>query len=259
MLVDSHCHLNFPDFNEDWPEVIERAQKNGVKTFLTISTTISAFSEIAHTAARHQDIYASVGVHPCHAHEEGFFSWEKIAALCLGKKVVAIGETGLDYHYPDTDKDKQKLNFIEHIKASQHTQLPLIVHTRDADADTIEILSQHMAEKPFPCLIHCFTASSWFAAKALELGCYISVSGIISFKNALDLRSAVKEIPLERLLVETDSPYLAPVPFRGKRNEPSFVKHVAEALADLKEISYGEVVRTTGENFYRLFNKVEKP
>jgi TatD DNase family protein len=256
MLVDSHCHLDFPEFQDDFEEVLSRAKAAGVSTLLTISTTISKFPNIVKTASRSPDIYCSVGIHPSHAKEEALCSAEKLAALCSGLKVVGIGETGLDYHYPDTDKEIQKLKFIEHIKAAQITGLPLIIHTRDADADTIAVLKEHMLNRPFKALIHCFTASEWLAQECLQMGMYISVSGIISFKNATSLHEAVKNIPIEKLLIETDSPYLAPVPYRGKRNEPAFVKNVAVALAILKGLSYDEVIEKTGNNFYNLFSKV---
>lgn len=259
MLVDSHCHLDFPEFQDDFEEVLSRAKSAGVSTLLTISTTISKFPAVIKTASRSSYIYCSVGIHPSHAKEEASCSAEKIAALCNGSKVVAIGETGLDYHYPDTDKEIQKLNFIEHIKAAQITGLPLIIHTRDADTDTVTLLKEHMNKRSFKALIHCFTASEWLAQECLQMGMYISVSGIISFKNATSLHDAVKNIPIEKLLIETDAPYLAPVPYRGKRNEPAFVKNVADALAILKGLSYDEVIEKTGNNFYNLFSKVMRP
>lgn len=258
MLVDSHCHLDFPEFKDDFEEVLSRAEAAGVSTLLTISTTITKFPNVIKTVSRSPNIFCSVGIHPCHAKEEGSCSAQKITALCKGKKVVAIGETGLDYHYPDSDREIQKLNFSEHIKAAQITGLPLIVHTRDADADTVMMLKEHMRYKPFKALIHCFTASDWLAQECLQMGMYISVSGIISFKNATALHEAVKKIPMEKLLIETDSPYLAPVPYRGKRNEPAFVKDVAVALAKLKGVSYDEVIEKTGNNFYNLFTKVTR-
>ena len=262
MLVDSHCHLNFPDFKADLPQVIARAKAAGVGTMQTICTKMSEFEEVYAIAAANEGVFASVGVHPNDsANDSGkqeaqeIVSSEWLIERCSRKKVIGIGETGLDYHYENSNREIQKTSFLEHIKASRETKLPIIIHTRNADADTAEILSSEIAKGSFKGVLHCFTSSQQLAEKALELGFYISLSGIITFKNATALHEIIRLIPLERLLVETDSPYLAPVPYRGKRNEPEYVVHTNRALSVIKNISEEECARITTENFFRLFDK----
>ncbi|MDE3015593.1 MAG: TatD family hydrolase [Pseudomonadota bacterium] len=267
MLVDSHCHLNFSDFKEDIKDVIARARVAGVRVMQTICTGMAEFDEVLGIAEKYENIYCSVGVHPNDSGKTEIVLSEKLIEKTLHPKVIGIGETGLDYHYfpsskpqgtsDKSDRESQKNSFIQHIAAARKTGLPLIVHTRDADEDTVHILKQEMAKGAFKGLIHCFTSSKYLAEQMIELGLYISVSGIISFKNAQDIRDTVSGLPINRLLVETDAPYLAPAPHRGKRNEPSFVMYTNKVLAELKGISEDESARATTENFFRLFNKAK--
>jgi|SRR5690625_2937815 len=260
MLVDSHCHLDYLERQgEDLAEVIGRAQRAGVFRMVTISTKLSGFDHVLAIAERFDEVYCSVGVHPHEAGEEGQGDAGHLLALSEHQKVVAIGESGLDYFYEHSPRAAQQRSFRAHIEASRQSGLPLIVHTRDADEDTIAILQEEHARGPFPGVIHCFTAGPELAEAALEIGFFISLAGVLTFRKADALRSTVQQIPLERLLVETDAPYLAPVPKRGKRNEPAYVVHTAQALADLKGIDFEEVARTTSRNFFELFKKVPKP
>ncbi len=259
MLVDSHCHLNFPDFKEDLDGVISRARAAGVKVMQTICTEMSEFDEVHAIAQAYDGIYCSVGVHPNDSGTQEIAKASELIAKTSSDKVIGIGETGLDYHYEKSDRVVQKASFIEHITAARATGLPVIVHTRDADEDTVQILTEEMGKGAFKGLIHCFTSSQYLAEKALELGFYISLSGIISFKSAQAIRDAIAIAPLERLLVETDAPYLAPVPHRGKRNEPSFVVHTNKMLAEIKGVSEEECARVTTQNFFRLFDKASYP
>jgi len=258
MLVDSHCHLNFPDFDNKISDVVKRASQMDVKYMQTICTRIGEFPQILDIANDYENIWCSVGVHPNNVAEEDLTSSNELITLSKDKKVIGIGETGLDYYYEHSPREKQQKSFIEHIKASQETGLPIIVHTRDADDDTLSILQEQYSQKPFTGLIHCFSTSSKLAYGAIELGMYISISGIVTFKKATQLQDIVKELPIERLLVETDAPYLAPTPHRGKTNEPGFTRHTAEFVADLKGISYDEVANTTTNNFFDLFKKASK-
>lgn len=265
MLVDSHCHLNFPDFKDDLDGVIERARAAGVKVMQTICTEMEEFDEVYAIAERYEGVYSSIGVHPNESPNARVITSQELVEKTKLPKVIGIGETGLDYHYLPKDDAKQqehaiklqKDSFKEHIKAAQETGLPLIVHTRDADDDTIDILSAEMARKPFKGLIHCFTSSKKLADKVIELGMYISVSGIITFKNAQSIRDALADVPMDRLLVETDAPYLAPIPYRGKRNEPSFTMFTNGMLSFIKKIPEEECAVKTTENFFRLFNKAK--
>lgn len=259
MLVDSHCHLNFPDFKDDLDGVITRARQAGVSVMQTICTEMAEFDEVHGIAQRYEGIYCSVGVHPNDSGTQEIASAEELIAKTSSPKVIGIGETGLDYHYEKSDREVQKKSFIEHIKAGRSTGLPLIVHTRDADEDTVNILTEEMGKGAFKGLIHCFTSSAYLAEKCVDLGFYISLSGIISFKSAQAIREALTNVPLDRLMVETDAPYLAPVPHRGKRNEPSFVVHTNKMLADLKGISEKECASITTDNFFRLFDKAKRP
>ncbi len=255
MLVDSHCHLNFPDFKDDIDAVIARAHAAGVNVMQTICTEIEEFDEVAAIAESHAGIYCSVGVHPNESAQKQTAELEFLLSKTSHPKVIGIGETGLDYHYEYSDRKIQQESFRIHIEAARKSGLPLIVHTREADEDTINILSEEMKKGEFKGLIHCFTSSKFLADKSIEMGLYISLSGIISFKSAEDIRQTVKTLPLDRLLVETDSPFLAPLPHRGKRCEPAFVKHTNAKLAEIKGISEEESARITTENFFRLFNK----
>lgn len=259
MLVDSHCHLDTLDAEGELDAVVARARAAGVGTLVTICTKLSQFEAVRAIAERFEDVYCSVGVHPHEAAEEGPSGPERLIALAAHDKVVGIGETGLDYFYEHSPRPRQQVSFRAHIQAARQTGLPLIVHSRDADADTIEILREEHADGAYPGVIHCFTAGPELAAAALELGLYISLAGIVTFKNAEALRDIVRQVPLDRLLVETDSPYLAPVPLRGKPNEPAYVVHVAKTLAELKEIGTEELTRITTDNFHRLFTKAQRP
>ncbi|MDA8654531.1 TatD family hydrolase [Alphaproteobacteria bacterium] len=259
MLVDSHCHLDFPDFEEDRDALVARARAAGVGLMVTISTKFSQADKIIALSEQYEDVLCSVGTHPHEAGAETTVSGDIIAAKATHAKVIGIGETGLDYFYEHSEKEKQKQSFIAHIEASRLTQLPLIVHARDADTDTAQILENEMAIGTYPGLIHCFTAGPELARRALDMGFYISISGIATFKNAQNLRDVIKTIPLDRLLVETDAPYLAPMPHRGKRNEPSFVSHTAARLAELFDISAEDFAAQTTQNFFRLFTKANKP
>ncbi len=257
-LVDSHCHLNFEDFQPDFEDVLERARNAGVETILTISTRLSTFGQVLAIAERHDNIYCSVGVHPHEAGSEKA-TVEQLVDLARHPKVVAFGETGLDYFYERSPREAQRANFRNHIAAARIAGLPVIVHTRQADLDTAIILAAEMSMGPFTGLIHCFSSGRQLAEKAIKHGLFISLSGIITFNKSDELREVVRDLPLERLLVETDAPYLAPVPKRGKRNEPAFVVHTAQALADLMKVPGDEIARVTTDNFYRLFTKVPRP
>lgn len=259
MLVDSHCHLNFPDFKDDLPGVVERARQAGVGVLQTICTEMAEFDEVHAIAQRFDNIYCSVGVHPNDSGKTNIVSCEELVEKSFHPKVIGLGETGLDYHYEKSDRASQKESFLAHIEAARRTGLPVIVHSRDADEDTIALLSDEMAKGPFRGLIHCFTSSKYLADKAVELGFYISLSGIISFKSAQSIRDALADVPLSRLLVETDAPYLAPAPHRGKRNEPSFVIYTNKVLAEIKNIPEEECAKVTTDNFFRLFSKAKRP
>ncbi len=259
-LVDSHCHLDFRDFEGELDDVVGRARDAGIGTMVTICTHLSRFDRVRAIAERYDNIWCSAGVHPHEADGEGDAATvEALVALAADPLVVGIGETGLDYYYEHSSRERQQASFRNHIAAARETGLPLIVHTRDADEDTAEILAEEYRAGPFTGLIHCFSTSSYMAEKALELGFYISLSGIITFKAAEALRETVKALPMDRLLIETDAPYLAPVPKRGKRNEPSFVAHTGAMLAELKQVGMDELARTTTDNFFQLFSKAERP
>jgi len=258
LLVDSHCHLNFPDFKGDLDGIIANAQDNGVGVMQTICTKISEFPEVISVAEKYENIYASVGVHPHEADKEKT-SVDELIKLADHPKVIGIGETGLDYYYEHSKRSAQQESFLSHIEAARQSGLGLIVHSRDADEDTINILQKEMKKGPFNALIHCFSSSKELAEKSIDLGMYISISGIITFKKSEELREIVKDLPLERLLVETDAPYLAPIPYRGKRNEPAYTRYTAELIADIKNVSYESVAEITTNNFFTLFNKAKKP
>ncbi len=258
MLVDSHCHLDFPELAAEEDAVIARAREAGVGAMLTIGTRLDAFDKVRAIAERHANIWCSVGVHPHEAKEEGQRTPDRLVALAQHPRVIGIGETGLDYYYEHSPRDEQAGSFRAHIAAARASGLPLIVHTRDADDDTAAILRAEMGAGPFTGLIHCFSAGRGMAEAALELGLSISISGIVTFKAAEELRAIVRDVPLDRLLVETDAPYLAPIPRRGKRNEPAFVAHTAAKVAELKGIPMAELERATTDNFFRLFTKADR-
>ena len=254
-LVDSHCHLNFSDFAEDFDEVIARASEAGVGVMQTICTRISEFATIHAIARAHEHIYCSVGVHPCNVQDEPLPDIEELLIHTTKPKVIGIGETGLDYYHDKGESRALQIeSFRRHISVSRATGLPVIVHTRDADEDTVAILREEQQEGKFPFLIHCFTSTQWLAEEAMKLGGYISLSGIVTFKNAKEIQATAKTLPLDRILVETDAPYLAPMPHRGKRNEPAFTRHTAEFLANLRGEPFGEFATATTKNFHRLFN-----
>jgi TatD DNase family protein len=259
LLVDSHCHLNFPDFKNNLDAVIVRAKAVGVGVMQTICTEMAEFEEVYAIAEQNEGVFCSVGVHPNDSGKQEIVSAQVLIEKTSRKKVIGIGETGLDYHYEYTDRELQQSSFLEHIKAARVTGLPLIVHTRDADADTIKILSDEISNGYFKFLIHCFTSTKQLADISVKLGGYISISGIITFKNAGAIRDALADVPLDRILIETDSPFLAPVPYRGKSNEPSYVVEVNKALANIKNISEKECAKITTENFFRLFDKAAIP
>ena len=258
MLVDSHCHLDFPDFAAELPDVLARARAAGVGHFLTIGTGLKRFAGVRAVAESSPEIHCSVGVHPHEAAEEPLSGPEVLLQEARHEKVVGFGETGLDYYYNNSPREAQIANFRAHVAAAREAGLPLIVHTRDAEDDTIAILSEEQERGPFTGLIHCFTGTSRLAGAALELGLYISVSGIATFKKSDTLRATLKEVPLNRLLVETDAPYLAPQPTRGKRNEPAFMVHTAAMLAELKGVRADELADATTDNFFRLFTKAKR-
>jgi TatD DNase family protein len=259
MLVDSHCHLDFPDFGPELDDVVVRARAAGVGTMLTIGTKLKSFEGVRRIAERFNDVWCSVGVHPHEAAEEPIEEAAALIAHAGHPRVVGIGEAGLDYYYEHSPKDDQIRNFRAHIAAARETGLPLIVHARDADDDLCQIMQEEYGRGAFPGLIHCFSSTAKLAQTALALGMMISISGIVTFKKAEALRAIVADVPLDRLLVETDAPYLAPVPKRGKRNEPAFVTHTADAVARIKNVAPEQLAAATTDNFFRLFTKVRRP
>ena len=256
MLIDSHCHLDFPDFSGELDDVVTRAHDNGVGLMLTICTHVTKFDQVLAVAEAYDNIYCSVGIHPHNAGSEPEIEAAHLVKMAEHPKVVGIGETGLDYFYSHSAHDSQRACFRTHIKAARETGLPLIVHSRDAEDDTIRILQEEAEEGAFPGLLHCFSSDQRLAEAALDLGLYISFSGILTFKKADSIRQAAAQTPLDRLLVETDAPYLAPVPNRGKRNEPSFVVHTAQHLAQVCQVSEQQMIDQTTDNFFNLFRKV---
>lgn len=259
MLVDSHCHLDFPELHNELDQVVARARANGVGTMLTIGTRLDRFPVVRAIAEKYPDIWCSVGIHPHEAAAEPIDEPKQLIGHANHPRVVGIGEAGLDYFYEHSPKDDQIRNFRAHIQAARETGLPLIVHARDADDDLCAILEQEHERGAFPGLIHCFSSTKKLAETALQLGLYISISGILTFKKAEELRAIAADVPLERLLVETDSPYLAPIPHRGKRNEPAFVRHTAEVLAKLLRVEVQQLHEQTTNNFFQLFSKVRRP
>ncbi|MEQ9488424.1 MAG: TatD family hydrolase [Alphaproteobacteria bacterium] len=263
MLVDSHCHLDYLQREgQNLDDVVARAKNAGVGIMVTISTKLSTFPEVRAIAERYDSVFCSVGIHPHDADEEFDGNSSALTEFLVKQaehtKVVAIGETGLDYYYEHSKRDAQKESFRAHIAASRITGLPLVVHTRDADDDTMAILEDEMGKGAFPGLIHCFSATDELARRSVAIGMSISLSGIVTFKSAQSIRDTVQGLDMESLLVETDSPYLAPAPHRGKKNEPAFVAHTAAAVAELKALSADDLADATTENFYRLFSKIDR-
>ena len=252
-LIDSHCHLNYEGLVERQDEVLENARDRGVQGFLNISTRQREWNDVIGVAERNADVWASVGVHPHEADAHPDLGATALVEATRHPRVIAIGECGLDYYYDKSDRAAQRERFEAHIDAARQTRLPLIVHTRDAEGDTAEILERAVKEKGVTGVLHCFTGSAELARKGLDLGFYVSLSGIVTFKNARELKDVARRVPLDRLLIETDSPYLAPVPFRGKRNQPAYVAHVAAELARLREIPVETIAAATSANFFRLF------
>ena len=254
MIIDSHCHLDFPNLYNDLDGVIKRANINDVKYLLSICTTLKSFEIIKEITKKYENIYGTFGIHP---HETKDFqnidSNTIVKSVTKNKKIIGIGETGLDYFYTHSDKLIQKKCFYEHIKASAKLNIPVIVHTRNAEEDTYNILKNEMENFNLKVLIHCFTGSSDFAKKLVDLGCFISLSGIVTFKKSVDLVDAISYIPINKLLVETDSPYLSPEPYRGKSNEPANIIHTVEKLSKIKNVSKDVIMKSTTENFLKIF------
>lgn len=255
MFVDSHCHLNYKGLVEEQDAVVARARAAGVGPMLNISTRASEWDAVVATADAHEHIWASIGIHPHEADTHAEVDTERLLGRVGHPRVVAIGETGLDYYYDKSDRDRQRRSFRSHLAACRSSGLPVIVHTREAEEDTAEILADEMGKGAYGGVIHCFTASQRFAEQALELGLYISLSGIVTFKNASELQATAATIPEDRLLIETDSPFLAPVPHRGKTCEPAYVADTARFLAHLRGVSVEHLAATTTANFHRLFAK----
>jgi TatD DNase family protein len=258
MLVDSHCHLDFPELKSELNAVLSRARAKDVGLMVTISTRVAHFNELKKIVEANANVFCSIGTHPHNAAEEPDITVEELVDISRHPKVVAIGEAGLDYHYDHSPRDVQKKCFRTHIAAARQTGLPLVIHARNADADVARILEEETAQGAFPFVLHCFTSGADLAHRGLALGGYISFSGVVTFKKADALRDIAMAAPHDRVLVETDAPYLAPEPFRGKTNEPSFVVKTASRLAALRGASEAEMARTTTENFFRLFKKVPR-
>lgn len=258
MLVDSHCHLDFPDFASEIDAVVERARAAGIGRMVTISTRVRKHAQVLAIAEKFPDVFCSVGTHPHNAHEELDIDTKALVAIAKHPKVVAIGEAGLDYHYDNSPRAAQEQGFRQHIAAARETGLPLVIHAREADADMARILKEETGQGAFPAVLHCFTGGRDLAFAAIDLGHYVSFTGILTFKNSQALRDIAVTLPAERVLVETDAPYLAPLPYRGKRNEPSYVVETAKVLATTRGVSMDEISRATTENFFRLFNKVPR-
>ncbi len=259
MLIDSHCHLDFPDFEEELPEIISRAEQAGLGRIVTICTRIRKFDQVLNIAETYENVFCSVGTHPHNAHEELDIDTDEIVRLSDHPKVVAIGEAGLDYFYQKDHAAAQAEGLRNHIAAARETGLPLVIHSRDADDDMASILTDETGKGAFPMVLHCFSSGRSLAETGVRLGAYVSFSGILTFKNSQELREIAADMPLDRLLVETDAPYLAPTPFRGKRNEPSFVVETAKVLADVMGITQAQLWETTTNNFFKLFSKVPDP
>ena len=259
MLIDSHCHLDFPDFADELDAVVARARIAGIERLVTISTRVRRQAAVLAIAERFPEVYCSIGTHPHYAHEEADISLAELAAGSRAEKVVAIGEVGLDYHYDNSPRDAQERGFRTHIAAARETGLPLVIHSREADDDTARILEEEMGKGAFAAVLHCFTGGRELARRAVALGHFISFTGILTFKNSEALRAIAADLPADRILVETDAPYLAPGKYRGKRNEPAFVVETAKVLAEVRGVSFDAIAQESTANFYRLFAKVPSP
>ena len=259
MLIDSHCHLDFPDFSGELDAIIDRARAVGVGRMVTISTRIKRHGDLIAIAERYDDVFCSIGTHPHNAHEELDVTIDEIVHMTEHRKVVAIGEAGLDYHYDYSPRDAQERGFRNHVAAARATGLPLVIHSRDADDDMARILEEEMGKGAFKAVLHCFTGGRTLAERAIALGLSISFTGIVTFKKSDELRAIAAALPSDRILVETDAPYLAPGRYRGKRNEPSYVTETAKVLAETRGVSADELARQTTDNFFRLFSKTPRP
>ncbi|CDO46941.1 LuxR family transcriptional regulator [Bartonella henselae] len=257
MLIDTHCHLDFEDFSQDLDDVIQRALDANVKRMITISTHVRKLDKLLTITQAYPQVFCSVGTHPNHAHEEQNITAKELIDLSKHPKIVAFGEVGLDYHYDYSSPEEQKKVFQEHIIASQETQLPLVIHSRNADGDMEKILRKQIQENTFPFVMHCYSSGMQLARAGIELGGYISFSGILTFKNAFEIREIAKIVPHKYLLIETDAPFLAPVPHRGKTNEPSFVRYTAAVLAETIGLTIEEITQITTQNAFRLFSKMK--
>jgi TatD DNase family protein len=258
MLVDSHCHLDFPDFSTELDAVISRARAAGVGRIVTISTRVKRHAQVLAIAEKVPEVFCSVGTHPHYAHEEPDVDAQKLAGLAKHPKIVAIGEAGLDYFRNNSPREAQAASFRQHIAAARETGLPLVIHSRDCDVDMMQILREESGKGAFPAVLHCFTGGRDLAFAAIDLGHYVSFTGILTFKNSDALREIAAALPADRIMVETDAPYLAPLPYRGKRNEPAYVVETAKVLADARGVSADEIARQTTENFFQLFSKVPR-
>lgn len=258
MLVDSHCHLDFPDFAAERDAIVERARAQGIGRMVTISTKVHKFADIRAIAEAYEDVFCSIGTHPHYADKEPDITTADLVKFTNDPKVVAIGEAGLDYFRNNSSVESQEQGFRRHIAAARETGLPLVIHAREADNDVARILEEESAKGAFPFVLHCFTGGMDLAKRGIALGGYVSFSGVITFKKNEALRAIAAELPADRILVETDAPYLAPEPHRGKRNEPAFVTNTARALADARKTDFGTISAQTTENFFRLFSKVPR-
>ena len=258
MLVDSHCHLDFPDFSAELDAVVARARGAGIERIVTISTRVKKLAQVVAIAEQFPEVFCSVGTHPHNAHEELEIDAKALVTLAKHPKIVAIGEAGLDYHYDNSPREAQAQSFRQHIAAARESGLPLVIHSRDCDVDMARILREESEKGAFPAVLHCFTGGRDLAFTAIELGHYVSFTGILTFKRSDDLRAIAAALPGDRVLVETDAPYLAPLPYRGKRNEPAYVGETAKVLADVRGVSSTEIAKQTTENFFRLFSKVPR-
>lgn len=258
MLVDSHCHLEFPDFAAELDAVVDRARAAGIGRLVTISTRVKRHAQVLAIAERFPEVFCSVGTHPNHAHEELDIDAKVLIGIAKHPKVVAIGEAGLDYFRNTSPRDAQAAGLRQHIAAARETGLPLVIHSRECDADMAQTLKEESGKGAFPAVLHCFTGGRDLAFTAIQLGHYVSFTGILTFKNSVALREIAAALPADRVMVETDAPYLAPGPYRGKRNEPAYMVETAKVLADARGVSLEEITRQTTENFFRLFNKVPR-
>lgn len=258
-VVDSHCHLDFEGMEDNLPGILARAEEAGVGLMLSISSRVARFPNLLRIAESHANVFCTVGTHPHNAHEEPDVTAADLVKLTRHPKVVGIGEAGLDYHYDFSPREAQMKGFRTHIAAARESGLPLVIHTREAEEDTARVLEEEMARGTFKAVLHCFTSQDWLAQKGVELGLTVSFSGILTYKTAENLRATARALPEDRIIVETDAPYLAPVPYRGKPNEPAFVVKTLEHLAAARGTDTPRMARITSDNFFRLFDKVPRP